>query len=67
MEEQDIQPVRRRRWLRGTLAALLVLLIAALAALWLLRVRLASDYIDRELARRGVEASYQVKRIGFGT
>ena len=31
------------------------------------RVRLASDYLDREMARRGVQATYEVKRIGFGT
>ncbi|HWT12010.1 MAG TPA: YdbH domain-containing protein [Allosphingosinicella sp.] len=71
MEEQPIQSVRpRRRWgraLRRSLAVLLVLLIAALAILWLIRVRLATDYIDRELARRGVQATYQVKRIGFRT
>lgn len=49
------------------LGLLLLLLLAALVIVWIMRVRLASDYIDRELARRGVQASYDVKRIGFGT
>jgi len=67
---QEIEGARRRRMLRWLRIALLVLLAAAaivLAILWSMRVRLASDYIDAELARRGVEARYQVKRIGLGT
>lgn len=62
--------MRRRRWprrLRNALLVLLVLLVAALAAVWLMRVRIAANYIDREFARRGVQASYDVKRIGLGT
>ena len=46
---------------------MLVLLLIAFVILWTMRVNIATDYIDRELARRGVQASYQVKRIGFGT
>ncbi len=49
------------------LAVLLVALILLLILAWFMRVRIATDFIDRELARRGVEASYDVKRIGFGT
>ena len=70
MEEQHVLEVRRRRrprWLRNALLVLLFLLLAGLLALWLMRVRLAEDYIDRELAERGVQATYDVKRIGFGT
>ncbi|HEV2866265.1 MAG TPA: hypothetical protein VGX37_07100, partial [Allosphingosinicella sp.] len=69
MEEDEIDPVRRRPWLRGwrlVLALLLTALLGAFVVLWSIRVRLASDYIDRELARRGVQATYEVKRIGFG-
>ncbi|WP_284734482.1 intermembrane phospholipid transport protein YdbH family protein [Sphingosinicella terrae] len=58
--------MRRRRW-RLVLAILLLLLLAGLLLLWSMRVRLASGYIDRELARRGVQAAYEVRRIGFGT
>src|SRR5687768_17871873 len=48
-------------------AVFLVLLLIILAILWSRRVSIATDYIDRELARRGVQASYSVKRIGFRT
>ena len=69
MEEQQVEIVRRRPWLRGwriPAVMLLVLLLIAAIVLWTMRVQLATDYIDRELARRGVQATYQVKRIGFG-
>ena len=70
MEDESIEIVRRRRWPRRlglSLGLFLLLLLIALVAVWFMRVRLATDYIDRELARRGVQASYEVKRIGFGT
>lgn len=57
----------RRRRLVLLLAWLLAFLLLAAFGLWLLRIRLATDYIDREFERRGVEATYEVKRIGFGT
>lgn len=53
--------------MRNALAALLVLLVIAFAILWTMRVQLATDFIDGELAGRGVTARYDVKRIGFGT
>ncbi|MFC7498356.1 YdbH domain-containing protein [Enterovirga sp. GCM10030262] len=43
--------------------ALLVLLLFAI--IWVQRRQIAADFIDRELAERGVRASYDVKRIGF--
>lgn len=69
MEGETIR-VRRRwlpRWARLALALVLVLLLVAFAIVWTLRVRIATDYIDRALAERGVQATYEVKRIGFGT
>ncbi|MDP8994189.1 MAG: hypothetical protein M3N07_04270, partial [Pseudomonadota bacterium] len=42
-----------------------MMLIVALVGLWLLRFTLAADFIDREFARRGVQATYEVKRIGL--
>lgn len=69
MEEFELEPGRRRPWLRGwrlSAAVLLFLVLGALVVVWSIRVQLATDYIDRELARRGVQASYEVKRIGFG-
>jgi translocation and assembly module TamB len=65
--------VARRRVRRGpgrlrfVLLAVAAVLVLALAFLWLMRVQLATSYIDGELARRGVQARYDVKRIGFGT
>jgi hypothetical protein len=58
----------RRRRRRLGIAALAVPLAAALALaiLWPMRVGLARDYIDAELAKRGVRASYEVAKIGFG-
>ena len=70
VEDEQVEEVRRRQWprrLRLALAVLLALLVVALLALWLMRVRIAGDLIDRELADRGVQANYDVKRIGFGT
>jgi translocation and assembly module TamB len=59
--------VRRRRPLvRRVLLALLAVALIAVLILWLMRNQIAADYIDRELARRGVQASYRVKHIGFG-
>jgi hypothetical protein len=69
VDEEGLR-VRRRRWPRrlgfATLALALVLALA-LAILWPMRVQLARNYVDAELARRGVRASYEVKRIGFGS
>ncbi|HEV2818040.1 MAG TPA: YdbH domain-containing protein [Allosphingosinicella sp.] len=70
MDEPAIEGGRRRRWPRrlGIAAlALALLLAAAFAILWPMRVQLARNYVDAELSRRGVRASYEVKRIGFGS
>ena len=65
MEEVDQLPARRRRWPR-VLLALLAVLALALAGLWLARKPLASGYVDRFLADKGVPARYQVADLGFG-
>jgi hypothetical protein len=52
------------RWIALALAALL---LAFLLILWLGRKDIAAGYIDRELARRGVRATYTVRHLGFGT
>ncbi|TFI56453.1 hypothetical protein E2493_20110 [Sphingomonas parva] len=56
--------LRRRR--RLVLPVILFVLVAALALAWALRMQIASTFLGRELARRGVEGSYTVKSIGFG-
>ena len=62
-EGDAVVPRRRKRLI---LPAILFLLVAALALVWALRLQIASTYLGRELARRGVEGSYTVKSIGFG-
>src|SRR5919107_1828702 len=62
--------VRRSRWGRvvgfATLA-LLILLVVAIAVIWLERRPIATHYISRELERRGVTATYHLDRVGFRT
>lgn len=69
MDEAGETTVKRRRWPRrlGIAALAAVLLLAlAFAIVWPMRFDIARNYIDAELARRGVRASYRVERIGFG-
>ena len=67
VDEEAESEARRRPVKRLTALALLVLLLLALLVAWTQRRPIASDFIDRELARRGVRATYEVKRIGFRT
>jgi translocation and assembly module TamB len=67
MADGDVQEIVRGRRGRALLVALLGIVLLLLAALWLARKPIATDLIDRELARRGVPARYEVKRIGFRT
>lgn len=48
------------------LGVLGLLLLAALIALWLERRPIASHFIDREFAKRGVPARYHLTDLGFG-
>ena len=57
-------PVRRRG--RRIAIALAGLAGAALGTAWLSRVPIASGVINRELARRGVPARYEITDLGFG-
>lgn len=54
------------RWLAVLLGFLLLILVISVA-LWTQRTGIATDYIQGELQRRGVQATYEVKRIGFRT
>jgi hypothetical protein len=66
MEDEDGEMEVRRGWLRwlgvgtGSLALVLV-------ALWTQRAPIAENFIGRELNRRGVQGSYDLKDIGFRT
>jgi hypothetical protein len=66
-EEPEVLVGRRRPVGRLILLALPGLLLLGLVTLWLARAPIASSYIDAELARRGVRATYGVAGIGFGT
>jgi len=63
----------RRGWHRAWrltklgLLVLLLLLILAVLIIWIWRKSIANDYIRDELARRGVQATYNLDRVGFRT
>ena len=67
VDEEVRVEVRRRPVKRLTALALLGLILGALLIAWTQRRPIASDYIERELARRNVRATYEVTRIGFRT
>lgn len=66
MEDEDGEKEIRRGWLRwlgvGTGSLALIL-----AALWTQRAPIAENFISRELNRRGVQGSYDLKDIGLRT
>ena len=55
------------RFTRLGLLVLFLLLVIAVAAVWIWRKPIADDYIRDELERRGVTATYQLDRVGFRT
>jgi hypothetical protein len=63
-ETAQVAPRRRRRW-PWILAGLILLVLVALLVAWLMRRTIAADWIEGELERRGVQASYELKEIGF--
>lgn len=67
MDDEAGVEVRRRPLKRLIALALFLLVLVTLAVLWTQRKPIAADFLDRELARRNVHATYDVKRIGFRT
>lgn len=61
-ETQETENVTPRRWPLWVGGFLLLLLLALLIA-WSQRKPLASNFIDRELARRGVSGSYEITQF----
>ena len=55
---------RRTQW---GLLALLVLILIAVAAVWLARKPIANNVVASELKKRGVQATYKLERIGLRT
>ena len=61
---------RRRGWARIAkfiAVGALILLIAAVAIVWIQRRPIATHYLKREFDRRGVTASYHLDRVGLRT
>ncbi|HEU0134913.1 MAG TPA: YdbH domain-containing protein [Allosphingosinicella sp.] len=67
MDEEAPVEAKRRPVMRLTALALLGLILLALLIAWTQRRPIAADYIERELERRGVRATYEVKQVGFRT
>ena len=63
--------VRRRHRVRRILGiiglSLLLLLLVAIAAIWIARRPIASNVMEREFERRGVQATYELERVGLRT
>lgn len=69
MADEQVVGVRRRRrtgW-RVVLIGIVLVVLLVTALLWIERREIATDFIDRELERRGVQASYHVAGIGLRT
>src|SRR3712207_1378978 len=70
VSEQRVVVRNGRRWthliaLAGV--AVLLLVVAAIAMLWIQRRPVATHYLKREFERRGVTASYHLDRVGLRT
>lgn len=63
--DADEAPPRRRRWKRRWVAGGALAAIAA--GLWLARMPIADNFIQGQLASRGVPARYVIETIGFRT
>jgi len=62
--------VRRYRGRKAFMAfgiGLLILLLVAVAALWIARRPIATSFLAGEFKRRGVEATYRLDRVGLRT
>ncbi|HEX8937945.1 MAG TPA: hypothetical protein VF776_06730, partial [Sphingomicrobium sp.] len=62
--------LRRPLWARIAMylaVALLILMVAAIIALWIERRTIATHFLKGEFERRGVQAHYHLDRVGFRT
>lgn len=65
-ERRRLRLLRRPRWVLVLFGFVLMLLLIAVVV-WTQRQKLVNDILERELESRGVQASYQITRIGFRT
>jgi hypothetical protein len=66
LPEMDDAPARSASRARLAVAAASGGVALALGLVWTQRAPIAAHYVDRELARRGVPASYKITRFGVG-
>jgi hypothetical protein len=66
-DEKLIVKRRRRAGWRWFSLGLLLIIGVIVAGIWLSRIRIATGFAEREFARRGVQATYRITRIGFRT
>ena len=71
-EQGDAEAIQVRRMSWGRIASfaalgLILLLIVVIAIVWIERRDIATQYLKREFERRGVQATYQLDRVGFRT
>src|SRR5687767_1021858 len=62
-----VRRYRGRRFALWAGSTLLVLLIVALAGVWIARRPIATEFLEREFDRRGVQATYSLDRVGLRT
>jgi translocation and assembly module TamB len=69
-DEEAVIVRRRPQWARiasFVALAVLLLLAAAIAVVWVERRPIATHFLKGEFERRGVQATYQLDRVGFRT
>jgi hypothetical protein len=59
-------PLRRPRW-AVVIWGFVLLILLIVVIVWLSRIRIATDLLERELQERGVRATYRVTQIGLRT
>src|SRR4051794_15731579 len=67
---QRVIRVRRSSWTRVAMFVgfgLIILLLLAVVIAWVQRRPIATHFLKREFERRGVEATYQLDRVGLRT
>ena len=62
----DDPPARRKSRVRIAVATASGVAVLALAGVWTQRTRIVTDFVDGELAKRGVRASYDITRFALG-
>lgn len=67
--DAELPPVEIARSGRARRAGILlgISIATTLAVIWIFRAPIVTGFVDRELAKRGVEARYDIDQIGLGT